>query len=197
MLSLSPLHDIYQQECTRCESHTLSVRTACKHLRHDSWAQTLLVYWNRVTTAYITIPANRSTRRTRCVFHLYINGKGTLRHVLCFDDRCRLKHNDSLCWGYRQCVSVSCMHCVAHLGIGAVLASLLPPPRLKYCSVCTAMECDACAVIIPVSLRLTLQCIESNGSPRVLQVCTCQSSYAINSTILPPSTTRGCQMPIS
>jgi len=31
--------------------------------------------------------------------------------------------------GYRQCVSVSCMHCVAHLGIGAVLASLLPPHR--------------------------------------------------------------------
>jgi len=87
--------------------------------------------------------------------------------------------------GYRQCVSVSCMHCVAYLVLEAVLASLLPPHRLKYCSVCTAMECDACAVIIPVSLRLTLQCIESNGSPRVLQVCTCQSSYAVNSTILP------------
>jgi len=39
------------------------------------------------------------------------------------------------------------MHCVAHLGIGAVLASLLPPNGLKYCSVCIAMECEACAVI--------------------------------------------------
>jgi len=54
MLSLSPLHDIYQQDCTRCESHTLSVRTACKHPRHDSRAHTLLVYWDRVTTSDIS-----------------------------------------------------------------------------------------------------------------------------------------------
>jgi len=67
------------------------------------------------------------------------------------------------------CVSVSCMHCVAHLVIGAVLASLLPPHRLKYCSVCIAMECDACGLIIPVSLPLTLQCIESNRTRHVLQ----------------------------